>query len=199
MRVLGISILLLLCGSVVAQDNPYLPRFGLQSSGDDVLVYWSTAGGFTCADLSVEFGLDSIIMEAIYRYPGICGSESVEMSYQFLHRSVPENRTLFYRIDLGIFGKSKLLSIRRRTIRSGFRIDPHPAGPGSIVYFETTGSIDVEVNVYSCTGQNLRTIRKAGLRKIALSELDLPGSGSYILELTLNGVRHRERFLYTAN
>lgn len=146
----------LLLGSLLnltAQGNPALGRFSATESNGSVYLGWTMLAGFTCSGIQVFRSTDSIQFNRIGIIPEICGSVSEALSYTYEDPEPILNQVNYYRLELGPYGLSPIVSIE--VIDHGdlpYQIRPHPIAAEGRIYF-VSGSTDMhELVLYAPNG-----------------------------------------------
>lgn len=162
-----------------AQDiSPYLKNFGAQVHQNDVYLEWTTRVGFSCEDVVVEHGTDSGSLIPVYTWPGICGSQSSEERYVYTFTSLGAG-SHYFRLDLGLTGKSHILSAYINPRTNTASVIPSPAGPESILYWQNNFHQSFNVNLYNSRGVPVyQTVTDQDMLPLK-SILLLPGMYSY--------------------
>ena len=117
---IGIFSLLLL-PSITHAQTVALERFAAQRFGASVLVDWTLAKGFKCADMELWHGTDSTDLAKIYTLYGICGFDSVEGSYDYVHFNINKTTYDCYQLRIKNTGNSNVICIENYPI-SGYKI-----------------------------------------------------------------------------
>lgn len=176
-------------------SSPYLENFDLDIDGSSVLVSWTTTEGFRCEDLTVEYATDTFLWQEVHRYPGICGSESKAENYDFLFRSPAKNIKVYFKINLGRYGVSEVIStIIREYALSGMQFVPHPANSSSILYLNNGKKEEVELSIYSMKGELLFHREFGRLNQIGLFELTQLPNGLYLASVSIGVLRRNQMF-----
>lgn len=137
----------------IGQTNPALTNFSVQQVDNSISITWTVKAGFSCTDVNVEFSTDSVSFSSIYTYPGVCGATSEDQDYNFVQENPASNKKNFYRMNLGNYGLSQVLSVFYSDLGSaGFAVLPNPIqGTGKIKFNNPTNS-EFTFEVFSTKG-----------------------------------------------
>jgi len=190
------TFLFFICGLSQVRGSQYLENFDLDIDGNSLLISWTTTEGFSCEDLTIQYSTDSLVWEEIYRYPGICGSESKAEDYDYLFKNPATNRVIYFKIGLGRFGESEILStIIRDYSKSALQFVPHPLNIKSVLYIQNNHKSEVVLEVYSLTGELKHELKLGRVDRIHFSDYVSLESGVYIIISRMNGVPTRQLFV----
>ena len=136
------------------QSNSALSKFSVERSQANITVFWTITAGFSCYETTVEHSVDSISFNPIYSYPGVCGSSSFDASYSYTHEYPFKNGYNYYRMNLGPFGYSDILSIRYNSFENKeYNIYPMPFNESAIIYFDNPSQDDFHFILYNTSGK----------------------------------------------
>ncbi len=86
---------------VYAQHNPIPGNFSLFENNGKVYLNWSIVSGSTCNGIQIYRSTDSVMFTQVGNIPGICGSSSSAISYNFIDDNPVKNKVNYYRLELG--------------------------------------------------------------------------------------------------
>jgi hypothetical protein len=172
-----------------------LSDYRLIEENNKALITWTTSAGFTCEDITIEHGTDTAEMSEIYKYPGVCGSSSKEEKYTYLFRDIVYNSTNYFRINLGRYGTSPLLTIRIVKL-DGLNpiVYPNPIQPTSLLVFSNPDRNEAQITVSNALGQQVGNPVNTRGSQVTLSAFGINTPGTYYLLIDLNGIRSRGKF-----
>jgi hypothetical protein len=112
----------------------------------DVNLQWSINPGFSCSGVTVEWSTDSFSFSSIYTYPGVCGASTAILTYQWDHTTPSSSTNNYYRLNLGVFGYSPIISTATGS-KKNYLLYPNPFNdqPCKIVF---TNPANNPVNMY---------------------------------------------------
>lgn len=188
--------LLILAPLAKGQVELYLQDFTVEEVQNHAQITFTTKSGFTCEDIVIRHGTDSLDLKQIHIYPGICGSTSEDVTYTYLFKSVALGQTNYFQIDLGQYGISEIESIK--TIRKiGLQpiVFPNPVQNNSMLSFSNVGRELATISIYKSTGNQVgETIETYG-ESVLLSDFKFPGSGIYFYTIRIKGIERQGKFL----
>jgi hypothetical protein len=153
------NVLLLLSilsgGAAQAQGDSFLNSLTLYESEDKVYINTVINAGNICSGITILRSSDSLNFDRIGDIPGDCGSLSVPVSYIYVDENPIINVPSYYRVELGGYGLSEIVSILVIDTRvDGFQIRPNPASSRTTIFFENKTSDLISLQIYS--GQQLK-------------------------------------------
>lgn len=102
-----------------------IQSFNAIPSGKNIILQWVVDAYQSCDEVVVQHSTDSINFNDIYAYPGVCGGTSTAETYQYKHSS-PSIGTNYYRLYLGRYGYSYVISVPITGNPAGLQIAPNP-------------------------------------------------------------------------
>jgi hypothetical protein len=160
--------------------SPYLKNFGATVYQTDVYLEWTTRAGFSCEDVVVEHGLDTLSFLPVYTWPGICGNQSSEVRYLVTLESLNAGRN-YFRLDLGLSGKSPIIFADIQPASHTAKVIPNPADNQSALYWNNTKNQMFNVIIFNNSGdviyEQTSTESRLPFQDISL----LPGLYHYLL------------------
>lgn len=183
--------------SVNAQIDQYLTDYQVSNENGAVLITWTTSAGFTCEDIKIQSSTDSNQLETIYTYPGICGSEQKAEKYTYLFREVVYNQPNYFKIDLGSYGVSDILSINIIEVDGlNPKVYPNPATHLSTLIFSNANKEEAIINVYNGSGEICVPPLSTREDSVKIESLNLDSPGLYFYTIEIKGILRRGKFLF---
>ncbi len=97
LKILFFTLLVMPVGSFAQDGIPYL-EFRLRNSGTAIDVEWTVKAGNTCQDVEVWRGTDSLNLEKVFVYAGICGDNDSAKSYNYVDKPPVLGIEYYYQI-----------------------------------------------------------------------------------------------------
>jgi hypothetical protein len=138
--------------SQAQEISPYLKNFGATVYQTDVYLEWTTRAGFSCEDVVIEHGSDTLNFLRVYTWPGICGNQSSEERYLFMLESLNPGRN-YFRLDLGLSGKSPVIFADIQPASSTAKVIPNPADFQSALYWNNASHQTFNVIIFNTSGE----------------------------------------------
>jgi hypothetical protein len=174
---------------VCAQEAIILDGFTGIPGSTEVQLRWVISAGQTCNGTFIERSTDTIHWNTIGDIPGICGSSSAPVPYNFTDESPVKNTINFYRLELGGQGYSPLISVPFYDFtEQGFVVIPNPADDFTTVYFSTSETEAYTIKLFSLSGILMQQYTGTGSsRKLEISHL---AAGTYIFVILREGKKN---------
>jgi len=129
--------LLLSSINLFAQAHPILDELALFDVEGKVHIRATIKAGSSCLGMNILRAEDSLTFISIGQIAGICGSDAEPMKYSFIDENPLKNKTSFYKLQLGGFGETEVLSIRVIDVgQSGVVVIPNPVRDQTTIYFK---------------------------------------------------------------
>ncbi|RLD25502.1 MAG: hypothetical protein DRI54_04730 [Bacteroidetes bacterium] len=156
MKKLFLSILLFIGVSFhgVSQEHEILSYFFGLIKDDQIILKWGIIGGNTCNGILINHSIDDVNYTQVGEIPGICGSQTTELPYTFIHDSPVSGQKNYYKLELGLQGSSTPLIITfYNTSENGYLLFPNPGNdllqivvtgngePVELIYSDVSGKI----------------------------------------------------------
>lgn len=178
--------LFLLCSglSLTSAQTPAVKKFEAVRFGNTVVVDWTIFSGFECSDVQVFYGTDSNNLYPIHTEFGICGSDTADESYRFLHANPAVTKTEFYRLKVGFNEFSIILKLENELIQA-FTVFPNPVNHELKIGFEA-GLSAYDIIITEAAG---RTVYKELDRRGQITEVDVNSwqKGVYLVSIYREG------------
>jgi len=141
---------------LIAQKGQIVDRFDALANQVQVTLTCVISSGNTCNGIKVYRSADNITFEEIGLIPGICGSTSSPVRYDFVDEHPILNKISYYKLAFGSVGFSSVISITIRDLKQNeIRIQPNPAQTQTTIYFSNSSFVNSTLNVVSYTGESL--------------------------------------------
>lgn len=164
-------------------QSPAVKHFAATRFGNTVAVDWTIFSGFQCADVELYYGSDTLNMSHIHTEFGICGSDTADESYRFLHRNPAQSKTEYYRLKLGFNEYSEFFLLENQL--SEVEVTVNPIGGFLRVAYDP-GFTRVDLVIRDYQGRRIAEV----LQTLSfINEIPLAGmeAGIYILEIIREG------------
>lgn len=171
---------------VNAQDDPILNNFNAIENNGTVIISWEISAGSTCNGIQIYRSTDSINFVQIWEIPGVCGNISQPQYYDYTDPAPVNNRTNFYRLQLGNIGFSGIVSVDIRDISAGgYQIQPNPSSSDFKIYFDNFKSRINQIDIYNSIGVKFFSSQSSG----TFFHVDVNSfpSGNYIFTISNSG------------
>jgi len=154
---------------------------------NEVLIRWTLISGSTCNGTDIERSTDSINYAVIGRIEGICGSENINVQYDFKDASPVPNTRNFYRLHFNRVGYSEPEEIFVIILDAeGILIIPNPVIDKSVIHFQNNQNKSFVFTLYDYNGKQVRQLPNLTDDKYEFDRTGLP-SGIYFFQLTYEG------------
>ncbi len=158
-----------------AQNQSILGKFSALESGGKIYLSWLVLAGNSCNDVEIHRTTDTLHFERIATNPGVCGSLSQALSYDFTDEHPVQNATNYYRLNLGVYGYSAVVAVDViRIDPSGYQLRPNPMQQEGLIYFDNDNQELLQVTILSVSGQVTETFTTQTDR-IHVDSSSLPG------------------------
>lgn len=179
--------------SQAQEISPYLKNFGATVYQTDVYLEWTTRAGFSCEDVVVEHGLYTLSFLPVYTWPGVCGNQSSEENYFVTLQSLQAGRN-YFRLDLGLSGKSPVIFADIQPASSTAKVIPNPADFQSALYWNNASNQTFNVIIFNTSGEAIYEYTTTESRLPFLNLSLLPGVYHY--RLYSQDQQYKGSFLY---
>jgi hypothetical protein len=152
--VLLILLSIFTSSSIYAQAAYLLDNFTVSESNGKVNIRLTLSAGSTCDGIRFYRSPDSTNFEEIGHIAGVCGLSSFPTNYEFLDNDPIVNKKSYYKIELGVYGYTDVLSIEVMQLSSiDLIIRPNPVQSLTTVFFNNPYFETHFLYLYSGTGQ----------------------------------------------
>lgn len=165
-----------------AQKHPILDNFDVFEVSGKVYINCVISSGYTCNGIDVLRSEDNLTFQSVGHIGGVCGSSSDPVSYNFTDDNPPKNKLLYYKLELGGYGFTDVLTINIiDTKEFGFQIRPNPANQNTTIYFENKYDEEYHLVLMNIMGKVvLSQITRSNFFRIDLSNIP---SGIYFFNI----------------
>ena len=140
-----------------AQEALILDGFTGVAQPEQVQLRWTISSGETCNGTFIERSTDNINWIEIGEIPGVCGSSSTPVPYNFIDDAPVNNTVNLYRLELGGQGYSKTISVPYYNYtEKGYVLIPNPVYENTTVYFGTSVSEPFSIVIFNVAGQKVQ-------------------------------------------
>ena len=181
LKLIGIGLLLSLAATAQNDGIPYL-SFSLNTAGEGVLVSWRVQAGNTCQDVEIWRGTDSLNLNEVYTYPGICGDDDSSKVYSYTDKPPVPGITYYYRIEI-ITDRTETKKIIVPPAE-GISVYPNPASERLTLVSSTQNDLN-ELEIYDSRGNTVLKLQNPE----SILELDVSDwpAGAYYYRALSNG------------
>lgn len=134
-------------------QSSFLNYFRISNRANTVLLSWEISSGNTCNGTSILRGVDSLQMNEIAAIDGLCGDPGFAVSYSFTDSFPPLGQKVFYKIDFGGLGLSKLLETVVYDLTPGYSVLYENDG-FRVVFANVSGS-NTPFTLFDLTGRTI--------------------------------------------
>lgn len=122
---------------IYAQTISILDGFTGTAQSNQVQLRWTISTGETCNGTIIERSKDALNWEQIGDIPGICGSSSTAVSFNYIDSLPISNAINYYRLELGSRGYSEIIGVAFYNFEeSSVVVIPNPVTTSATIYFE---------------------------------------------------------------
>ncbi len=106
--------------------------------------------------MKIYRSVDSLRFDVIGEIEGVCGSSSDPVRYNFTDEEPKENRTNYYKIELGGQTQSNIVSVHFiRLADAGYLLAPNPVKKESRLFYFNDKSELHHLHIYSLSGKEI--------------------------------------------
>jgi Secretion system C-terminal sorting domain len=161
-----------------------LKSFTATLVSDKVVLNWLIKGGNSCNGIAIYRSTDGFIFNEIGDIAGICGGTVEDAPYQFIDVSPFKNKFNYYKIELGNYGFSKILSVQYINIsEKGYLITPNPINNQFTIYFKNPESKNLQFELFNTKGDVVKSENINKKDYIEYKSFDSP-SGIYFFKVS---------------
>ena len=166
-----------------AQDTIILDGFVGVPQSQQIQLRWVISAGQTCNGTFIERSSDNLHWVNIGDIPGVCGSSSTPVPYNFIDSSPIGNSINFYRLELGGQGFSPVVSVPFYDFTSkGYVLMPNPVSGTAMLYFGTSETEAFDISVFDISGKLVQKVSgNGGNSRVDVSHL-MPALYFFIIE-----------------
>ncbi len=172
-----------------AQQTIILDGFVGVAQAKQVQLRWIISAGETCNGTIIERSTDTVHWEFIGDIPGVCGSSSAAVPYNYIDESPAINTINFYRLELGGQGYSAVIGVPFYDYsEKGFVLIPNPASESATIYFSTSATETFTISLYSISGNLVKqSTGSGGSCRLNVSRL---AAGTYLFVISRQGKKN---------
>jgi len=172
-----------------AQEVLILDGFTGVAQPEQVQLRWTISSGETCNGTFIERSTDNLNWLRIGEIPGICGSSSAPIPYNFIDDSPVSNSVNLYRLELGGQGYSKTISVPYYDYtENGYVLIPNPVYENATVYFGTSDSELFSISIFNSAGQKVQ--QDSGTGGYYFINAQSLSAGAYFLIISRKGKKN---------
>jgi len=139
-----------------SQPAVILESFHVFENQGKVYLRWVIIAGSTCDGIKIFRSVDGMNFDRIGEIPGVCGSPSASMPYEFTDESPVPNSINHYRLELGNSGFSETVPVELVTLNAdGYQVRPNPSQGETRIYFTNPGNIACALHIISLNGHTV--------------------------------------------
>jgi len=146
-----------------AQRNSALENFEIFEVYGKVQISATIKTGYSCLGMNFMRTEDTtVLFQSIGSIPGVCGSSTEPLRYDFVDENPPKNKTVYYRVQLGGIGYSEILNIRViDTGKAAYLVSPNPASGFCNIYFKNESQNRHSLTLINRIGLTVMTVHSA--------------------------------------
>jgi len=168
-----------------------LNQFDALQVDEGIQITCVISSGNTCLGIDVFRSDDSVNFQLIGDIPGICGSTTNAIRYDFLDENPQINATNYYKLELGGVGFTEVISLTIRDLTANeIRIQPNPAQNQSAIYFSNPSFNTHRLLVMNYAGETL--IQQTTTNDFFLIDVTKLPSGVYPILIETETVSQRK-------
>ena len=179
---LFLLLFLVLPFTVMSQPHALLQDFSGYQQDRQLMLRWTFRSGSLCEGTRIERSADGHTFQQIGEVPGICGNPETAFTYTFTDSLPKTNAINHYRLELGNFGFTGVISVEHITTGTkGFVVLNTDTGHTKVFFKQVPGKKSDAV-IYSSSGKRvLETTVEGNSLQIPPGRL---AAGIYILMLS---------------
>ena len=142
---------------LISQDVDFVSNLNVTEVEQSLLINWTIDSGRTCQGQNILHGTDGVIFEEVGHISGICGNLSEPVNYSFTHLKPTANSINYYRIELGGYGVSQIVSEYLIIVSSeSALVYPTPSQNDFQIKWNNTNNSKLNISFYSQNGTLIR-------------------------------------------
>ncbi len=199
MRSLKLIVFFILALPYFGQAQSRISYFSATSLSDSVRLNVQISAGLGCAGFQVLHGSDSVNLQQIWAYPGLCGNTSYPESYKYTDYTPNKTSANYYRILIPPGDYSKILKVDLAANFSNLVVFPQPANDVLNIAISNKANYYYEMTIYDRFGRKKGFASGNAMDKITLN-VSAFSEGVYVFYIfDGNGNSFRGKFLKNAN
>jgi hypothetical protein len=153
MKSLKLIIFLSLVGFLQVRSQTRIYNFTALPLTDSVRLSFTVLSGSLCSGWQIYKGSDSLNLQQIYNYPGLCGNTSSSENYKYTDFSPNKLTPNFYQIVIPPNDYSQVLRVDIATTFSNLLIYPQPVEDILSIVINGQKNYYYEINIYDRFGR----------------------------------------------
>ncbi|MFZ4546626.1 MAG: T9SS type A sorting domain-containing protein [Bacteroidales bacterium] len=146
-----------------AQETIILDGFVGVPQSQQIQLRWVISAGQTCNGIFIERSTDTLHWQNIGDIPGVCGSSSTPVPYNFIDTSPMHNSMNYYRLELGGQGYSPVINVPFYDFSSkGYVLIPNPVHEIAMLYFGTSTTETFDIAFFDASGKLVQKLSGVG-------------------------------------
>ena len=167
---------------VLSQNEDVIEAFSASEFNNKVLLAFSITQGNTCNGVEIFRSTDSLNYTKVGSIEGICGSTQETIKYEFTDSDPVINNVNYYRLLLGGFGYSWVVSTEVIDVSGAdYLLNPNPVTYTSELNFDNESNDLITLKVFALSGELVHSESTIG-EQFVLNRLDY-NSGLYLFHL----------------
>jgi hypothetical protein len=199
MRLLKHIVFLVCLLPLTIKGQGRVTYFSATNLKDSVRLNFSISTGPGCSGWQVLHGSDSVNLNPIYVYGGLCGNTSYAESYKYLDMTPNKTSTNYYQIYIPPNDYSKRIKVDLGTNFSNLLIFPQPVQDYLNISISNKLNFSYEMHIYDRFGRKKGFASGSAADKITLN-VSAFDEGVYVFYIfDGNGGIYKGKFLKNAN
>jgi len=154
-----VFLFLIISATGFSQQSVILDSFEAFEIDNQVYLDWVISAGNSCNGTKIFRSNDTLQFTQIGSIEGICGNPSSPQPFRFIDENPIRNSINYYRLELGVTGFSKIVSIEVIPLSDdGFQVRPNPASTETTIYFSNNNKEAAQLFLYNINGSQVTTI-----------------------------------------
>lgn len=190
MRLFCFLLFLGVCTSIYSQSSR-VSKFSVSPIGSSsALIEWTMNAGSTCLSLSVQRSNNQVDFKTVYTYPGVCGSDDVEVDYSWIDSEAIPFAKNYYRIKLeeAEFTLIELLDLDSDLAEKDMVLFPNPAEEYVQVKIKNPSQQKFSLTIYASNGDVVLEQKENNGNRTQLN-LSRLNAGVYTIQVVLENGR----------
>ena len=168
-----------------SQDVDFVSKLKVIEVEQSFLVNWTIDSGKTCQGQNILHSTDGVNFEEVGHISGICGNLSEPVDYSFTHSNPVPNAINYYRIELGGYGVSQIVSEYLIVVSSNSAlVYPSPSQNDFFIKWNNTNNSKLTISFYSQFGRMISKEESSG--EMFYGKASDFTAGIYLFEIVLD-------------
>jgi hypothetical protein len=135
-----------------------LDRLTIGQSDGKVYISCIVKAGNTCNGIVLYRSLNNVDYEVIDKILGVCGNITSPQAYDFVDKDPVKNAVNYYKLELGGYGFSDVLSIHILDLsKDGLLVRPNPSNGMTTLNFKNESQGESVISLYDSYGRTVFT------------------------------------------